>query len=156
MNKDLIKLIVATSVVTTTLFLSSRAEAWTETALAAHELTQVAPSENSNDFYQVGKCYLFLPRLDAFVYGKISKLTDHEIVFTDKNLVYSQKISLILYDSHMTVEQKDKAMLEELNHQKAVLNDFMSGKMKLPNTYTTTETAYSRAEMTAIQTECRK
>lgn len=122
------KIIMKLSAVTLVGFLSS-------TAFAAEE------------FFEVGKTYLFTPRMNLVMKGTISQITDHEIVFTNRSILKASKASAaIKNDDAKAVAIRGAAIAEYLKSDKKDSLLVASPLKDVP-------TSYSRSEMTAVKVE---
>ena len=96
----------------------------------------------ANDFFEVGKTYLFIPRVDVVMKGKVVQVTDQEIVFTDRYVLKASKIA-----------KGNDEKAAKLN--RAAIAEYLSSKNKaslleeiqLKNV----PISYSRSAMTAIK-----
>lgn len=85
-------------------------------------------------FFETGKTYLFIPRIDVVIKGTVVEVTDHEVVFTDRHVLKAsksggrQKIAAV------------KAYLDSDNKQSL-----------LERSIITQDVSYSRAHMSAIK-----
>lgn len=99
----------------------------------------------TNAFFEVGKSYLFIPRMDLVVKGTVTQVTDHEIVFTDRYLLKASAAAVNAdNDDAKSGRTKSAAIAEYLksNNKEALLEE---GPLShIP-------TSYSRSEMTAIK-----
>ena len=96
----------------------------------------------SESFFEVGKCYVFMPRINAFNMGEVVQVTPQEVVF--KNIY---RVTNVVKD-----DADPKAKIEQ--YQKLV--DFINSKDRtqyLKNTIPGFNPvfSYSRGEMGAIE-----
>ncbi len=98
----------------------------------------------SDQFFEVGKSYLFIPRLNMVFKGTVTQITDHEIVFTDRATLKSSKAAAtVMNDDVKSGKIKSDAIMEFMKskNREALLE---------PSAYKG-PISYSRAEMTAIK-----
>lgn len=101
------------------------------------------------EFFEVGKTYLFVPRLNMVMVGTVAQVTDHEIVFTDRMLLKASKAAAtVMNDDAKSGKIKAQAIADYLKSDKAKRAAMVeSGPLK------DVPTSYSRAEMTAMKVD---
>jgi hypothetical protein len=99
----------------------------------------------SDQFFVVGKSYLFVPRLNMVMKGTVTQVTDHEIVFTDRSVLKASKVPASANnDDVKSGKIKSTAIADYLkSDKKESLLD--SGPLR------NVAVSYSRSEMTAIK-----
>lgn len=102
-----------------------------------------------NEFFEVGKTYLFVPRLNMVMVGTVSQITDHEIVFTNRMLLKESKsAATVMNDDAKSGKIKSQAIANYLKSDKEKRVSMVeSGPLK------DVPTSYSRAEMTAMKVD---
>lgn len=101
------------------------------------------------EFFEVGKTYLFVPRLNMVMVGTVSQVTDHEIVFTNRMLLKeSRAAATVMNDDAKSGKIKSQAIANYLkSDNEKRLTMVESGPLK------DVPTSYSRAEMTAMKVD---
>jgi len=101
------------------------------------------------EFFEVGKTYVFVPRLNMVMVGTVTQVTDHEIVFTNRMLLKeSRAAATVMNDDAKSGKIKSLAIANYLKSDKekrAALVE--SGPLK------DVPISYSRAEMTAMKVD---
>lgn len=102
-----------------------------------------------SEFFEVGKTYLFVPRLNMVMLGTVSQITDHEIVFTNRSLLKQSKAAAtVMSDDAKSGKIKSMAIANYLKSDKDQRAKMIeSGPLK------DVPTSYSRAEMTAMKVD---
>lgn len=101
------------------------------------------------EFFEVGKTYLFVPRLNMVMVGTVAQVTDHEIVFTNRSLLSESKAAAtVMSDDAKSGKIKSLAIANYLKSDKEKRAKMIeSGPLK------DVPTSYSRAEMTAMRVD---
>ena len=96
-----------------------------------------------DSFFEVGKTYLFTPRLDLVMKGKVVQVTPQEVVFTDRYILKASKAAMLAKnDDAKSAMIKSKAIVEYMKSKnKAALLE--------PSPLKDLPTSYSRSEMSA-------
>lgn len=103
----------------------------------------------ADEFFEVGKTYLFVPRLNMVMVGTVSQVTDHEIVFTNRSLLKASKAaSTVMNDDAKSGKIKANAIADYLKSDKT-----KRAAMVESGPLTDVPTSYSRAEMTAMKVD---
>ncbi len=110
-------------------------------AVAALLLPVAVAMADTSSFFQVGKCYLFLPRHAYFNKGEVVQVTPQEVVF--KNLKEIVTTMDLTNEDKATMDQKHKALKEYWNSDDRSKFE-KSLALDAP-------TSFSRAEMAAIE-----
>jgi hypothetical protein len=98
-----------------------------------------------DSFFEVGKTYLFTPRMNLVMKGTVAQVTDHEIVFTNRYILKASKASAQVKDNDAkAVALRGAAIAEYLKSDKKQSLLEASPIKDIP-------TSYSRSEMTAIK-----
>lgn len=101
----------------------------------------------SDQFFEVGKSYLFVPRIGVVMKGTVTQITDQEIVFTDRSILKASKASdKIKNDDAKAANIKGFAIAQYLKSDK---RESLLEPCALKNI----PTSYSRSEMTAVKIE---
>lgn len=103
----------------------------------------------SDEFFEVGKTYLFVPRLNLVMVGTVTQITDNEIVFTNRMLLKDSKpAATVMNDDAKSGKIKSEAIANYLKSDKQKRATMVeAGPLKdIP-------TSYSRAEMTAMKVD---
>ena len=101
------------------------------------------------EFFEVGKTYLFVPRLNMVMIGTVTQITDHEIVFSNRSVLKQSKAAAtVMSDDAKSGKIKSMAIANYLKSDKAKRAVMIeSGPLK------DVPTSYSRAEMTAMKVD---
>lgn len=101
----------------------------------------------ADEFFEVGKTYLFVPRINMVMKGTVKQVTDHEIVFTNRYVLKESKAAAtVTNDDAKSGKIKSLAMANYLKStNKAALLE--SGPLK------DVPTSYSRGALTAIKVD---
>lgn len=101
------------------------------------------------EFFEVGKTYLFVPRLNMVMVGTVTQVTDHEIVFTHRSLLKDSKpAATVMNDDAKSGKIKALAIANYLKSDKD-----KRAQMIESGPLTDIPTSYSRAEMTAMKVD---
>lgn len=98
----------------------------------------------ADQFFEVGKSYLFTPRLSMVMKGTVVQITDQEIVFTNRYILKASKASANVKDEAKGVAMRGAAVAEYLKSDK-------KQSLLEPSVIKDVPTSYSRSEMTAIK-----
>lgn len=102
-----------------------------------------------DEFFEVGKSYLFVPRLNLVILGTVTQVTDHEIVFTNRMLLKESKAAAtVMNDDAKSGKIKSQAIANYLKSDKAKRATLVEA-----GPLTDIPTSYSRAEMTAMKVD---
>ena len=101
----------------------------------------------SDQFFEVGKSYLFVPRVDVVMKGTVAQITDHEIVFTDRYILKASKASSQIKNNPAKAANINGTAI--LEYMKSDKKDSLLEATALKNV----PTSYSRSEMTAVKLE---
>lgn len=112
---------------------------------AAVLFSLIANSALAAEFFEVGKTYLFVPRLNMVMKGTVTQVTDHEIVFTNRYVLKASRVPANLANDDVKGGKiKSDAIAAYLkSDKKATLVE--AGQLK------DVPTSYSRAALTAIK-----
>src|SRR3990167_5652252 len=69
---------------------------------------------SADSFFQVGKNYLFMGRFDLVMKGKVTQVTDQEIVFTDRYILKASKPTTARMNDSTAVAIKSNAIADYL------------------------------------------
>lgn len=100
----------------------------------------------SDQFFEVGKSYLFTPRLNMVIKGTVTQITDQEIVFTDRAILKASKAAATITNDDMKSGKiKSEAIAEFMKskNREALLE---------PSAYKG-PISYSRSALTAVKIE---
>jgi hypothetical protein len=99
----------------------------------------------ADSFFEVGKTYLFTPRFDIVMKGKVVQVTDQEVVFSNRYALKASKAAArVVNDDVKSRDIKGKAIMAYLkSNDKASLLE--SNELK------DVPVSYSRSNMTAIK-----
>jgi hypothetical protein len=101
----------------------------------------------AESFFEVGKTYLFTPRMNLVMKGTVVQVTDQEIVFTNRYILKASKASAQIKDNDAkAVALRGAAIAEYLKSDKKQSLLEASPIKDIP-------TSYSRTDMTAIKVE---
>jgi len=101
----------------------------------------------ADQFFEVGKSYLFVPRLDLVMRGTVTQITDQEIVFTDRALLKASKATAnVANNDAKSGAIKSAAIMEYLKSDKAKRETLVEA-----STMKNIPTSYSRSALTAIK-----
>lgn len=120
----------------------STAYAWgigAEDPEAAQAVSKMFLSSDDKEFFIPGRCYIYMPRVNAFMVGEVVKVTPLEVVFKDKGMITP------VYP----LQDTDKI----LNEKNSYVHKYIDSKARdllLLSPISHHETSYSRTEMTAI------
>ncbi|EKD70456.1 MAG: hypothetical protein ACD_46C00531G0006 [uncultured bacterium] len=101
----------------------------------------------ADQFFEVGKTYLFVPRMNIVMKGTVTQVTDNEIIFTNRYILKASKASAnVKNDDAKAVAIRGAAIAAYLKSDKKDSLLEASPIKDIP-------TSYSRSEMTAIKIE---
>jgi hypothetical protein len=101
----------------------------------------------ADQFFEVGKSYLFVPRIGVVMKGTVTQITDQEVVFTDRSILKASKASdKIKNDDAKAANINGAAIAAYLKSDK---RESLLEACALKNI----PTSYSRSEMTAVKIE---
>ena len=98
----------------------------------------------SDQFFEVGKSYLFVPRINMVMKGTVTQITDQEVVFTDRSILKSSKVPA----SAQNDDSKSAAI------KGAAITEFLKSKNRealLEHSKYAGPISYSRSALTAIK-----
>ncbi len=114
--------------------------------LAAIAIISVISSATfaAGQFFEVGKSYLFVPRLNMVFKGTVTQVTDQEVVFKDRAILKASKAAATV--------QNDDAKSGSIKSE--AIAEFLKSKNRealLDPSLVNAPVSYSRSELTAIK-----
>ncbi len=97
----------------------------------------------AEQFYEVGKSYLFVPRINMVLKGTVTQITDQEIVFDDIAVLKASKAAANVRDDAKSGKIKSEAVV-------AFLKSKNRDALLEPRGFSA-PTSYSRSALTAVK-----
>lgn len=101
----------------------------------------------ADQFFEVGKSYLFVPRLDFVMKGTVTQITDQEIVFTDRSILKASKATANVKNNDLKSAAIKSAAIAEYIKSDKKESLLESGALK------NVPVSYSRGALTAFKLE---